>query len=290
VNELFGAIEAGGTKFVCATGTAAGEILQRVRIPTGDPADTISQVAAFFRSQPPVSAIGIGSFGPLQLDPRSSQYGFITSTPKTAWVQFDLLGAVRAAAGVPVAIDTDVNAAALGESRWGAGRGVRSFVYVTVGTGIGGALMADGTLLRGRSHLEMGHIRIPSPDSFPGICPYHGNCLEGLASGPAIEARWNIAAEHLPLDHPAWPLEIEYLAHACANWICTLVPERVILGGGVMRAELFPPLRARVRELLNDYLPLPPLNEYLVPSPLAGNAGILGALELAVSRAIPQLT
>jgi fructokinase len=285
VEQLFGAIEAGGTKFVCAVGTAGGRILDQTRIATADPGETMAQVAAYFRSRP-VAAIGIGSFGPLNLDPESPRYGWITSTPKQAWAHFDLLGAVRSATGVSVAITTDVNAAALAEHCRGAGQGLRSFLYVTVGTGIGGAAIVDGALLHGLSHLEMGHVRIPhdrSHDAFEGICPYHGDCLEGLASGPAMEARWKSPPADLPEDHPAWTLEAEYLALGCANWICTLMPRRIILGGGAMRAHLFPNLRRRVRELLNGYLDFPEIasDGYLVPSPLEGNAGVIGALVLA---------
>jgi len=292
---LLGAIEAGGTKFICAVGTPDGEILQQIRIATGTPAETIEQVLAFFRFQKEsLAAIGIASFGPVQLNRNSPDYGFITSTPKLDWRNFDLLGAVRKGLRLPVAFDTDVNAAALAERHWGAARGLGSFMYVTVGTGIGGAAMIDGAILHGLSNPEMGHIRVPHDlirDPFPGVCPYHGDCLEGLACGPAIEARWQASPDTLPPNHPAWPLEAEYLALACVNWICTLFPERVVFGGGVMRPDLFPALRAKVCDLLNGYLDVPQLTQdldcYLMPSALGANAGVLGALVLASREAGP---
>jgi len=289
----FGAIEAGGTKFVCAVGTPDGKLLEQVRIPTRAPADTIEQVVKFFRSQGQVlEAIGIASFGPVQLDRSSPHYGFITSTPKSGWQYFDLAGAVSKRLSVSVAFDTDVNAAAEAERRWGAARGNRTFLYITVGTGIGGAAMIDGSILRGLSHPEMGHLLVPHDlirDPFPGVCPYHGDCLEGLASGPAIEARWQADPQTLPPDHPAWPLEADYLAKACVNWICTVLPEKIVFGGGVMRPELFRALRVRVRNLLNGYLEFPEfavdLECYLVPAGLGQDAGVLGALLLAMRQA-----
>jgi len=297
IAKRLGAIEAGGTKFVCAVGTPDGELLQESRIPTSSPAETMDQVLEFFRPHADsLVAIGIGSFGPVEIDRNSPQYGFITSTPKAAWRHFDLLGTVRRAFPVPAGFDTDVNAAALAEARWGATQGLRTSLYVTVGTGIGGGALIDGSPLHGLTHSEMGHIRIPhdvSLDPFPGICPFHTGCLEGLASGPAVEARWHAPASTLAPDHPAWRLEAEYLALACVNWICTLSPQRIVLGGGVMRPHLFPPLRRRVCELLNGYLDVPQLTQdidrYIVASPLQGRAGLLGALELA-SRAAGGLS
>jgi len=275
---MLGAIEAGGTKFICALGTACGDIIAEKRIETGAPEETIAKVVEFLASPgvPPL-AIGIASFGPVQLDRSAVNYGFITSTPKREWRDFDIVGAIRSHFDVPIGFDTDVNAAALAEHRWGAAQGLRTFLYVTVGTGIGGGAMVKGSILHGRSHPEMGHIRIPHDRAFPGVCPYHGDCLEGLASGVAIEARWGTPGPSLPDDHPAWALEADYLALACANWIATLSPQRIVLGGGVMRPHLFPMLRDRVARLLGDYMQLPEL----VPSPLSDRAGVLGALVLA---------
>jgi len=284
MTEIYhGAIEAGGTKFICAIGTPDGRLLYEERIATTAPSETMARVADFFCSASlPIARLGVGSFGPLDLDPDSPSYGCITSTPKREWVNFDLLGHLRKALRIPVTITTDVNAAAIGEYRWGAGQGLRNFLYVTVGTGIGGAAMVNGTVLHGRSHPEMGHILVPHDrvrDPFDGVCPYHGDCLEGLAAGPAIEARWGRPASDLPPDHPAWNLEIEYLALACVNWMLMFSPQRILLGGGVMRPELFPPLRARVGELLNRYLG--DVEQCVIPPGLGARAGILGALAVA---------
>jgi fructokinase len=279
---LFGGIEAGGTKFVCAVGSGPQDI-QAIEFPTTRPAETIGQALDFFRAHAPLAAVGIGSFGPIDPNPKSPTYGYITSTPKKNWANCDFAGAVGRALGVPVAFDTDVNAAALAEFRWGAGCGIGSFIYVTVGAGIGGGAMEDGRLLHGRLHAEMGHIRIPHDrvhDPFPGLCPYHGDCLEGLAAGPAIEARWGRAGGQLPDGHAAWDLEAEYLALGIVNWTCTLSPERIILGGGVLRrAELFPKVRVRVAELLNQYVEAPEI----VPAELGMRAGVLGSIALAAS-------
>jgi fructokinase len=228
-----------------------------------------------------LAAIGIGSFGPICTDPNSPLWGHITSTPKIAWRNCDLAGPIRAAFGVPVGFDTDVNAAALGEARWGAARDIDNFLYVTIGTGIGGGAISSGRFIHGMSHPEMGHIRVPRDpvaDPFPGICPWHGDCLEGLASGPAIYARWGIPPEQLPADHPAWKLQARYLALAVANFACTLSPARVILGGGVMReAQLFPQIRAEVERLVSGYIAIPEI----VPPALGELAGVHGALILA---------
>jgi len=287
--KLYGGIEAGGTKFVCAVGTGPDDIRAETRFPTTTPAETIQRVIQFFREQPePVTAVGIGSFGPVDPDPSSPTYGHITSTPKAGWRDTPVRDMVAEALGVPVAFDTDVNAAALGEHRWGAAQDVDSFIYLTVGTGIGGGCMVEGKLLHGLTHPELGHILIPREphDRFPGICPYHGGCLEGLASGPAIKARWGNQAESLPPDHPAWLLEAHYLAAALASFICTLSPQRIILGGGVMQqAHLFPLIRQEVPQLLNGYIQSPAIlsdiDRYIVPPGLGNRSGVLGAIALA---------
>lgn len=283
---MFGAIEAGGTKFICGIGTGPDD-LRTAQIPTSEPGKTIDAVIGFMRASGAgnLAAVGIGSFGPICTDPRSPLWGHITSTPKLPWRNRDLAGPIRAALGVPVGFDTDVNAAALGEARWGAARGLADFLYLTVGTGIGGGAVASGRVIHGMSHPEMGHIRIPhdqSKDPFAGSCPYHGDCLEGLASGPAIHARWGVPAEDLPADHPAWALEAHYLALAVVNFICTLSTARVIIGGGVMhQAQLFPQIRAEVARLTNKYIELPEI----VPPALQDRAGVCGALVLAEQSA-----
>lgn len=279
-NGRLGAIEAGGTKFVCALGTDAGEMVAETVIPTGAPRETMAAVAQFFAGFDAPRAIGIASFGPVQLDRSAPNYGFITSTPKPEWRDFDLVGAVRAWFPGPIGFDTDVNGAALAEHRWGAGRGLSTFLYVTVGTGIGAGAMVEGALLHGRSHPEMGHIRVPhdrAADPFDGVCPYHGDCLEGLASGPAMEARWGVEPGLLPDDHAAWRLEAQYLALAAANWTCCFSPQRIIFGGGVARAHLIPAIQERADKLLAGYMRTPPI----VASPLKNRAGVMGGLALA---------
>jgi fructokinase len=276
----FGGIEAGGSKFVCGAGSDPAD-LECATFPTTTPQETIAQAVDFFRAHRPFDALGIGSFGPIDLNPKSRTFGYITSTPKRAWGNFNFAGAVQDALQVPVAFDTDVNAAALAELRWGAAQGLRTFLYVTVGTGIGGGAIVDGQPLHGRSHPEMGHIRVPrnpAQDPFPGNCPYHGDCLEGLIAAPALQARWGQSSRLLPADHPAWDLVVHYLALGVTNWICTLSPEKVVLGGGIMqRSELFPRLRSQVAELLGGYVEPPDL----VPAGLGGHAGVLGAIALA---------
>jgi fructokinase len=288
---LVGAIEAGGTKFVCAIGTGPGDVRDETRIATTTPAETIGRALDFFaRHRDPMVAIGIASFGPADLDPRSPTWGFITTTPKPGWQQTDLAGAFASRLAVPVAFDTDVNAAALAEHRWGAARDVRSMVYVTVGTGIGGGALVDGRPVHGLVHPEMGHMRVPHDralDPFAGVCPYHGDCLEGLASGPAIRARWGVPGERLSPDHPAWDLEARYLALGLVNVIATLSPERIVIGGGVVRrAGLLARVRAHLIALLAGYVRADAIADdgaarYLVAPGLGDRAGIAGAIALA---------
>jgi fructokinase len=296
---LFGAIEAGGTKFVCLVGSGPEDVRAETRFQTTTPDATIRHAVEFLRAeqgrQGPLAAVGIASFGPVDLQPRSPTYGFITSTPKPGWANVDIVGAARAALERPVGFDTDVNAAGLAEWRWGAARGLDSVLYLTVGTGIGGGGLMDGRLLHGLVHPEMGHIRIPhdlSADPFPGACPFHGDCLEGLASGPAMRTRWQQAAEDLLDDHPAWTLEAWYLALAVVNFVCTLSPQRVVMGGGVMsHPPLLGLIRAQVMDLLNNYVRAPQLieqiDEYIVAPALGGRAGVLGGLALA-ERALEE--
>lgn len=241
----------------------------------------MERAVAFFRARAPLEAVGIGSFGPADLRPESPTFGFITSTPKLAWRNFDFAGTLRTALDVPIGFDTDVNVAAFGESRWGAAKGLDTFLYVTVGTGIGGGGMIRGQLMHGKLHPEMGHIRVPHDrkrDPFAGNCPYHGDCLEGLAAAPAIEARWGKASHQLPPEHPAWELEAEYLSLSLCNWICTVSPQLVILGGGVMRRDvLWPMIRSKISKLLANYLEPPTI----VPPSLGVRSGVLGAIALA---------
>lgn len=290
---LFGGVEGGGTKFVCVVGTGPEDVRAEARFATSSPEETIGRAVAFFRDEQarlgPLAGIGIGSFGPVDLAPASRSFGFITSTPKPGWKNVDLAGPFRRALGLPVAFDTDVNAAALGEWRWGAARNLDTFVYLTIGTGIGGGGLVGGQLMHGLVHPEMGHLRLPrdaAADPFPGACPFHGDCLEGLASGPSLLARWGRTPEALPPEHAGWALEARYLALALVNIVCTLSPQRIVMGGGVMeQAHLFPLIRCDVKALLNDYVRAPEILEdvdgYIVPPALGRRAGVLGALALA---------
>ena len=285
---LFAGLEGGGTKFVCAVAAGPEDIRAQESFPTTTPEETIGKAISFFKEQEPFTALGIATFGPCDLDPRSPAYGHITSTPKPGWQNVNLLGLFRRAFAVPVGFDTDVNVAALGEWKWGAGKGLETVVYMTVGTGIGGGGIINGRMLHGLIHPEMGHIRVPRDldDTFSGNCPYHGDCLQGLAGGPAIEARWGKRAQDLPPDHPAWSLEASYLALAINDLICMLSPQRIIIGGGVMlQHHLFPLIRQKVKRLLNGYIQSPlileRIKEYIVPPRLGNRAGVLGAIALA---------
>jgi fructokinase len=287
---MFGAIEAGGTKFVCGVGTGPDD-LETIQFPTTSPEATLAIAIEFLREQSggELQAVGIGSFGPIDLHSTSLTFGYVTSTPKAGWQNFNLAGTVRDALSVPVGFDTDVDAAALGEARWGAAQNLSDFLYLTVGTGIGGGAIINGRVLHGMVHPEMGHIRVPHDmvqDPFRGGCPYHGDCLEGLASGPAMQARWGIAAQDLPADHPAWTLEAHYLAYGLANWVLTLSPQRIVLGGGVLRqAKLFGRVREDLVGILNGYVRatevMRDIDQYVVPPQLGGRAGVLGGLVLA---------
>jgi len=286
--SLYAGMEAGGTKFVCSIGTGPNDIRAQAQFPTRTPEGTIRETIEFFKAHEPFAAMGIATFGPCDLDPASPTYGYITSTPKLGWKNVNLLGAFRQAFHIPIGFDTDVNVAAFGEWQWGAGQGLDSVLYLTVGTGIGGGGIINGRMLHGLIHPEMGHIRVPrvANDTFVGNCPYHGDCLQGLAAGPAIEARWGNPAEELAPDHPAWGLEASYLALAVNDLICMLSPQRIILGGGIMhQRHLFPLIRQEVRRLLNGYVQSPMIleriDEYIVPPALGKQAGVLGAIALA---------
>ncbi|MGG3562677.1 ROK family protein [Neobacillus rhizosphaerae] len=280
---MLGAIEAGGTKFVCAVGDEKGTIVERIQIPTTVPEETLPQVSAFFEKYD-VEAIGIGSFGPIDVNVESPTYGYITSTPKPGWKDYPFVQRMKEAFGVPIGFNTDVNAAALGEASFGAAKGLDSCLYITVGTGIGAGAIVQGQLLQGWSHPEMGHIllrRHPN-DAFQGKCPYHGDCLEGLAAGPAIEERWGEKGVNL-VDRPeVWDLEGYYLAQALMQYILILSPKKIILGGGVSHQEaVFAAIYKYLPELLNDYVALPELSDYIVRPGLGDDAGITGSLMLA---------
>lgn len=288
MSALFGGVEAGGTKWVCAVGSGPDDIADLETFATTQPDETISRAAEFFRRQDgSLAAVGVGSFGPIDLRAGSPTWGRITTTPKAGWEDTDVGTAFAAALDLPVVLDTDVNAAALGEQRWGAAAGLDTFCYVTVGTGIGGGVMVDGRLLHGLFHPELGHMRIPHDrelDPFEGACPYHGDCFEGLASGEAMRRRWGRPGEELD-DERVWSLEAAYLALGLVNATWALSPQRIVLGGGVMKQPaLLPLVRSRLAELIGGY-GAPELagsiDGYVVPAALGDRAGVLGALALA---------
>lgn len=290
----FGGIEAGGTKFVCALGDDNGRILQQTTIPTSSPRETLASVFAFFRSQQEkVSAIGVGAFGPIDLNADSSSYGYILPTPKPGWTNTDIVGEISRALDAPVSVDTDVNCALFAEAAYGSGRSEQNLAYVTIGTGIGAGIMTNGEVLYGGSHPEIGHMYAPallSDRNFEGVCPYHGKkCLEGLVSGPAIYKRWQMTSSEFPDGHEAWDIIAHYISVVCLNLQLCVAPKKIILGGGVMRQQkLFPLVREKFRENLNGYGPagldINALDDLIVPPGLKGDAGVIGALKIAMDR------
>lgn len=292
MTTYYGGIEGGGTKFVCIVASGPGEVVAETRFPTTTPAETIGRSIAFFQETMaayPLESIGVGTFGPVDLDPASPKYGYITTTPKPGWAWADVVGPLRAAFDLPVGFDTDVNAAAIGEFRWGAAQGADPCLYFTIGTGIGAGVVVNGAPVHGLVHPEVGHILLPhdfEKDPFAGNCPYHKDCFEGLAAGPALAARWGARAETFAPEHPAWELEAHYIALALANMVCTLSPRRIILGGGVMaQPVLLPMVREKLLAALNGYVSSPALlaniEQYVVAPGLGARAGSLGAIALA---------
>jgi fructokinase len=293
---LYGAIEAGGTKFVCAVAGAFDDIRSQISLPTETPEKTLAAVHAYFEdfqktSGTKLDALGIACFGPLDLNKDSKTYGFITTTPKAGWQNTDLVGTIKKRLNLSVGFDTDVNAAAYGEYLWGAGKGLDVVLYLTVGTGIGGGLYVNGKPLHGLMHPEMGHVLIQqnkTVDKFACCCPFHDSCLEGLASGRAVDLRWKCHASELPKDHPAWELEADYLAQGLMNYIMTVSPQKIILGGGLMHTQqLYHLIRRKVVEKLNGYISVPSIlqhiDNYIVPPILGDRAGICGAIGLAMN-------
>jgi fructokinase len=296
-SRLFGAVEAGGTKFVCAIGDESGRLHAEWRFPTTDPVSTLTAVRDSFgerrSSHGALTAIGVGSFGPVILDRQSAKYGCIGKTPKAGWSDVDVVGMLAREFSCPVGFDTDVNAAAIAEHRWGAGRGLANLVYLTVGTGIGGGVLIDGAPLHGLMHPEIGHIyprRHPLDAGFQGVCPFHGDCMEGLASGPAILARCGADLSRLDAAHAQWEIQADYLGQLCAQLVLTLSPQRIVIGGGVMAQErLFPAIRRRMLHWLGGYVDrgeiLADFDHYLVPPALGERAGVLGGIGLAIGAA-----
>lgn len=280
-----GALEAGGTKMVCAIGDESGKIYEQVSIPTETPEITMPKLIAYFEERN-VEALGIGCFGPIDPDKKSETYGYITSTPKLAWADYNIVGTMEKSLKVPVGFDTDVNGSVLGEVTFGQAKGKNCVVYVTIGTGVGAGIYIEGKLLHGMLHPEAGHILLTQreDDTYEGTCPYHKTCLEGLAAGPAIEARWGRKAVELKDDARVWDLEAYYIAQAIVNYILILSPQMIILGGGVMHQEqLFPQIRSYVKKMMNGYIKtkeMADLDHYIVPASLNDDQGIMGALEL----------
>ena len=284
---LYGALEAGGTKMVCAIGDENGHILEQISIPTTTPEETMPQIIDYFKTKE-IAALGIACFGPIDLHPDSDTYGHFLETPKLPWRGYNILGVMEEALSVPIGLDTDVNGSLIGEMTWGAARGLEDAVYITIGTGVGGGILSNGKVLHGMLHPELGHM-ILAPvkgDTYKGKCPYHGNCLEGMTAGPAIEDRWGTSARELADREEVWEMESEYIAQALSNLILTLSPQRIILGGGVMHQEqLFPLIREKVLRNLNGYIKtkeLEDMEHYIVPAGLHDDQGIMGAVKLAM--------
>jgi fructokinase len=297
MNRLFGGIEAGGTKFICMVGSGPDTVVGETRIPTTQPQETIQKAVDFFapyNRSGQLAAVGIASFGPVDLNPDSQTYGYITTTPKSGWAYVDLLGGIQRGLNIPATLDTDVNAAAFGEQYWTPeNRSLDPFLYMTIGTGIGVGVIINGAPLHGLVHAEAGHFALPhdwQKDPFPGVCPYHGDCLEGLASGLSMNKRWGQQPEALPDPHPAWDLEAEYIAFALVNMIYAYSPQRIVLGGGVSQHPgLHQAARCKVQQLINGYvhsaMVLDRINEYILPPTLGTRSGVLGAIAMAIKLA-----
>jgi fructokinase len=295
--KIYGGIEGGGTKFNCAIGSSPDNIIAEARFATTTPDETIRNVIEFFAPHiNQLQGIGLGSFGPFDADPASPTYGYITTTPKPHWGNTNVLGMLKEKINLPIAVDMDVAVAGLGEAKWGASKNDTHSLYLTIGTGIGGGYIIHGQPLRGLVSLEMGHIRLarnPQLDPFQGACPYHGDCFEGLAAGPAVEKRFSQRGETLPDDHPFWDVEAGYIAQALVNYTLSLAPQRIIIGGGVMQKDfMFPAVRRKVQELLNGYINhamiLKHIDEYIVPPALGGRSGVLGAIALAMQTSMVE--
>ena len=291
-----GAIEAGGTKMVCGIGDENGNLLDRISIPTTDPETTFGQMIDYFKNIGDklgdgigIETLGIGSFGPVDLNKASSTYGYITSTPKPGWANTDFVGTFKKALGVPVGFDTDVNGAILGEVTYGAAKGASSAIYITIGTGVGVGVYYGGQLMHGLVHPEAGHILLMKHprDTYEGKCPYHKTCMEGLAAGPAIQARWGKPAIELVDNPEVWEIEAYYIAQAITTYVLCYSPEKIILWGGVMHQEkLFEMIRNKVKELLGGYISSPALegdlSDYIIAPGLGDDPGIKGAIKLGI--------
>ena len=283
---IMAAVEAGGTKFNCGLGDENGNIIDQVSIPTTTPEETMKKVIEYFKDKK-FDVIGVGSFGPIDPIKGSKTYGHITKTPKAYWSDYNLIGELKKHFDVPMEFDTDVNGAALAEAWWGAGKGFKNVMYITVGTGIGAGATVDGKMLQGLTHPEMGHISVKRhpEDTFEGTCSFHGDCLEGMAAGPAIEKRWGKKGIELAEDNRVWEMEAYYLSQALVNYILILSPEKIIMGGGVMKQkQLFPLIHKNVKEMLNGYVDkkeiLEDIENYIIYPGLGDYAGFIGSFAL----------
>ena len=283
---VIAAVEAGGTKFICGLGNEKGEIIDKINIPTTTPEETMSKVIEYFKDKK-FDVMGVGSFGPIDPVKNSETYGYITKTPKPYWSDYNIIGELKKHFNVPMEFDTDVNGAALAEAWWGAGKGLKNIIYITVGTGIGAGAVVNGIMLQGLTHPEMGHIFLKKhpDDKFQGRCPFHKDCLEGMAAGPAIEDRWGKKGQEMANDDRVWEMEAYYLAQALVNYILILSPQKIIMGGGVMKQQqLFPLIRKYVQEFLNNYVYkreiLEKIDEYIVYPGLGDEAGFTGSIAL----------
>ena len=283
---VIAAVEAGGTKFIYGLGNEKGEIIDKINIPTTTPEETMSKVIEYFKDKK-FDVMGVGSFGPIDPVKSSETYGYITKTPKPYWSDYNIIGELKKHFNVPMEFDTDVNGAALAEAWWGAGKGLKNIIYITVGTGIGAGAVVNGTMLQGLTHPEMGHIFLKKhpDDKFQGRCPFHKDCLEGMAAGPAIEDRWGKKGQEMTNDDRVWEMEAYYLAQALVNYILILSPQKIIMGGGVMKQQqLFPLIRKYVQEFLNNYVYkreiLEKIDEYIVYPGLGDEAGFTGSIAL----------
>lgn len=285
---IYGALEAGGTKMVCAIGNEEGKILEQISVPTITPEETMPAITDYFKRKN-IAALGVACFGPICVDKSSPDYGHILKTPKLAWADYDIVGALKEELGVPIGFDTDVNGSLLGEVTWGSAQGLTDVVYITIGTGVGGGILSGGNIVHGMLHPEMGHMDlVPAPgDDYPGKCPFHGNCLEGMAAGPAISDRWGAPGKDLVDRDEVWELESEYIAQAITNLVFILSPQKIILGGGVMhQMQLFPLIREKVLEKINGYIAtkeLKDMDSYICPAGLNDDQGIMGAVKLAMN-------
>ena len=293
---LYGALEAGGTKMICAVGNENGQILDQVSIPTTTPEETMPQIIEYFKSkldeslpeEDRIVALGVACFGPVDVREGSKTYGNILNTPKIPWRNYPMVKTLKEALGnIPVGFDTDVNGSLLGEATWGTAKGLSDAVYITIGTGIGMGAISGGNPIHGQLHPEAGHIimSVIPGDEYKGHCPNHGACFEGMASGPAIQDRWGKPGSELADRPEVWELEAKYIAQALTAITLILSPQKIILGGGVMaQGQLFPLVRKYTLEYLNNYIDtkeLRNINSYITPAALNGNQGVMGAIKLA---------